>query len=125
MPLKVEFLYSTKPALTEKQNINPSAVLFLSRLTRIASERPNQFDLTLFVTNQEYQKIKDPQALGWFHDRRISEVDLLAALGLDVNMRAKTVCYVCGPPKMTDQTVAFLGRQGGMDMERVFCEKWW
>jgi NAD(P)H-flavin reductase len=125
MPPEIEFLYSTKPQLTGKHNIKPSTILFLSRLTSIASKRPGQLELTLFLTNQKYKKIKDPQTLGWFHDRRIQEADLLHALGKDVSLRAKTVCYVCGPPTMTDGVVGFLARQEGMSEERVFCEKWW
>ena len=39
--------------------------------------------------------------------------------------REGTVCYVCGPQKMTDEVVEFLGRQVGMAPGRVLCEKWW
>lgn len=35
-----------------------------------------------------------------------------------------TVCYVCGPPWMTDGVVGVLGRLLGGE-ERVFYEKWW
>jgi NAD(P)H-flavin reductase len=122
---KVEFLYSTKPPLTDKHNIKPSSILFLSRLTEVASKRPDQVECTVFLTNQKYKKIKDPQALGWFHDRRIKEADLLHALGADLDVRRRTLCYVCGPPKMTDDIVSWFAQQEGLSTERVLCEKWW
>ncbi|KAK8200844.1 hypothetical protein M8818_006161 [Zalaria obscura] len=55
---------------------------------------------------------------------RITERDLWNALG-PVEGREKTVCYVCGPPQMTDGFVGVLKRQEGMDARRVLCEKWW
>lgn len=64
--------------------------------------------------------------------RRITESDLVRALdGYRESLygaehdRQGTVCYVCGPQKMTDQFVDFLGKQPGMAKERVLCEKWW
>ena len=61
--------------------------------------------------------------------RRIQTSDLVQALdGLNEgpqNDRSRTVCYVCGPPAMTDEFVAYLARQPGMGEERVLCEKWW
>ena len=64
--------------------------------------------------------------------RRITERDLSGALdgwrkpvyGPEHD-RQGTVCYVCGPPRMTDEFVAFLSRQEGMSEQRVLCEKWW
>ncbi|KIW02583.1 uncharacterized protein PV09_06033 [Verruconis gallopava] len=122
---EIHFLYSTKPPLTEKQNIDPGKILFLSRLTEMAGQHPDRLDLTLFLTCREYKKIKDPQTLGWFHDRRIEETDLRHALGENVSERSGTVVYVCGPPKMTDEIVAWFGKQDGLSDERIFCEKWW
>ena len=122
MPPNVEFLYSTKAPLARKNNIHPQHILFLPRLTAITAERPGQFELTLFVTGDEYKKIKDPQALGWFHTRRIEEADLIHALGAE---RDETVVYICGPPGLTDELVEWFGKQEGMSSDRVFCEKWW
>lgn len=125
IPSQVEFLYSTCPPLTDKHNVKPSSILFLPRLTSIAEQHLSQVELTLFLTNKKYKKIKDPQALGWFHDRRMAEADWRHALGSDVGVREGTVVYVCGPPGMTDEVVEWFGRQEGMDRGRVFCEKWW
>ena len=60
--------------------------------------------------------------------RRLAEDDLVRALdgyGKQASDRSSTVCYVCGPPQMTDETVALLRKQPGMAEERVLCEKWW
>ncbi|CAK1354245.1 unnamed protein product [Cercospora beticola] len=65
--------------------------------------------------------------------RRFKEEDLVRAVdgyrqesvfGLQ-HERSGTVCYVCGPPKMTDEVVDFLKGLEGMDERRVLCEKWW
>lgn len=64
--------------------------------------------------------------------RRVEHSDLVRALdGYSDHIygskfdRSGTVCYVCGPPQFTDESVAFLKRQSGMADERVLCEKWW
>lgn len=64
--------------------------------------------------------------------RRLSKEDLPPLLdgytqetGVQDRDRSGTVCYVCGPPNMTDDLVSFLSRQPGMAQERVLCEKWW
>lgn len=68
------------------------------------------------------------------HPRRINEEDLRGAvLGDDkskseVVAKRSTVCYVCGPPDMTDHVVGLLKgilAGAGDEKERVFYEKWW
>ena len=86
--------------------------------------------LGLFVTDTggdgftEYGKLPNKTYL-----RRIKTSDLVQALdgysSGSQSDRSRTVCYVCGPPKMTDEFVAFLVQQPGMAGERVLCEKWW
>lgn len=56
---------------------------------------------------------------------RITNADLEAALGHDIEIRKSTVCYICGPPRTTDQFVEYLKGREGMDEKRVLCEKWW
>src|SRR5207245_2381472 len=56
--------------------------------------------------------------------RRIEYGDLLDCLGPEEE-RKKTVVYVCGPPRMTDEFVNVLGEALGMENRRVLCEKWW
>lgn len=64
--------------------------------------------------------------------RRIGEADLVRALdgykqspyGAEHD-RQRTVCYVCGPPTMTDEVVEFMRHQPRMADDRVLCEKWW
>lgn len=57
------------------------------------------------------------------YDRRITVEDLYIVIGDGKDERAKTACYVCGPPKMTDELVETLKRVTGNEM--IFCEKWW
>jgi predicted ferric reductase len=121
MPPKVEFLYSTK---VSHQKLDANRILFLPRLCSIQSSWPKNIDLTLFITG-DFKRMRNPEELPWHYTRRIEKPDLLTSLGEDVEQRKRTVCYVCGPPRMTDEFVEFLAGQEGMEAERVFCEKWW
>ena len=58
------------------------------------------------------------------NDRRMTEADLLDALG-PIDERHGVVAYVCGPPAMTDWAVDTLKVAEGMEAARIFCEKWW
>jgi hypothetical protein len=61
--------------------------------------------------------------------RRVANADIVQAIDgyrqSSQDCRSRTLCYVCGPPRMTDEFVDFLGQQPGMAKERVLCEKWW
>lgn len=100
-----------------------------------ATADQNNVSLSLFLTNLgdgDQGPIEHGRLPNRTFGRRISDLDLTQALdgyrkplyggGYD---RQGTVCYVCGPPKMTDEFVAFLQNQEGMTQERVRCEKWW
>lgn len=68
-------------------------------------------------------------------NRRISAVadlrETIIGLGEDVDSKKGangTVCYVCGPPAMTDEFVEVLERLlqvHGDSRKRVYYEKWW
>ena len=61
--------------------------------------------------------------------RRVANADIVQAIDgyqqSSQDRRSRTLCYVCGPPRMTDEFVDLLGQQPGMAKERVLCEKWW
>ena len=144
--LSIHFLYSSRvPALPSisssesspngSQNVNQEAlnrILFLPRLRQIVqrscpdyslSDRQRQVPprfriyLSLFLTNlTSFQDVALPDM--WIRSRRILEEDLVAPAA-----DPDTVCYVCGPPLMTDNFVDVLGRIVGA--ERVFHERWW
>ncbi|GMF69466.1 unnamed protein product [Aspergillus oryzae] len=61
------------------------------------------------------------------HSRRVSQDDLRTALtGPNGDIKPEeTVCYMCGPPAMTDEFVAALRGLMGDGSDRVFFEKWW
>ena len=125
-PKEIVFLYSSKvpssSSSSDKDAEKESAILFVPRLTDLATKH-TELDLTLFLTGKSAEKkIVHPESLGWFHHRRIEAQDLEAALGEDG--REETVVYVCGPPAMTDELVGWFEKQKGLE-GRVFCEKWW
>lgn len=122
MPAVVHFLYVTRVRST----YTTRNVLFLGDLLHIATARPNQFKLHLFFSGHPSRVLME-EALPRerFEPRRLLDGDVLGLLGDDINERKKTVCYICGPPLLTDHLVGLLKEQEGISEERVMCEKWW
>lgn len=100
-----------------------------------AADEPSNVTLSLFLTGptgyEHGEKVEHGKLPNRTWARRMGDRDLVGALdgwrggneaGED---REGTVCYVCGPQKMTDEVVEILGRQEGMEKGRVLCEKWW
>jgi hypothetical protein len=131
---EVHFLYSTRlPPSKDSSNSQEALdqILFLPRLREIIhSHAPCgrlNISLDLFLTNlSEYPDLQTtpPQDMK-IHDRRVTSDDLkTAVIGSSGDKTGSgTVCYVCGPPPMTDEFVDTL--RGMIGEERVFCEKWW
>lgn len=125
-PREIHFLYGTK---TDSE-MDPQRILFLPRLTDLVGiESDPKVTLRLFLTGIGSEgPIEHGKLPNKTFARRLSKDDLMKAIdgyGAQGSDRSATVCYVCGPAKMTDETVAFLQKQSGMDEERVLCEKWW
>ena len=119
-PPKVTFFYATKvPEI--QQAVEARDVLFLQDLLDIQKRFAKVFSVKPFLTG-ELEKRHLSRELEQFDKRRFTEKDLLYALGEDLK---STVCYICGPPAMTDEFVSFLTSREGMDTQRVLCEKWW
>ncbi|KAE8351933.1 hypothetical protein BDV28DRAFT_136113 [Aspergillus coremiiformis] len=137
-PFNIHFLYSTKlPVTISQQPIASSEsilnqILFLSRLRHIIRSQSQshrlRITLALFVTNlhDASAPLEQPTDLT-IHTQRINQDDLRTALnGPNGNIEPEeTVCYMCGPPAMTDEVVATLRGLMGDGSERVFFEKWW
>lgn len=127
-PREIHFVYGTK---TDSE-LDPQRILFLPRLMDLAAAvAETKVTLRLFLTGTgtesevpvEHGKLPNKTFL-----RRMAQSDLVQAIdgySDEGNDRSSTVCYVCGPAKMTDETVAFLQEQHGMEAKRVLCEKWW
>lgn len=127
-PREIHFVYGTK---TDSE-MDPQRILFLPRLMDlVAAEADPRVTLRLFLTGTgaqsrepiEHGKLPNNTSLG-----RMTQSDLIKAIdgyGPEGKDRSSTVCYVCGPPRMTDETVGFLNKQPGMSSDRVLCEKWW
>ena len=130
LPPHIQFLYTTKPA-----SANTDEILFLPRLRALFSSRhSSERRLDLYLTTSTAPSLSlssavigtgngSPNAVST-HNRRITHHDLLSALG-PVEARQGVVAYVCGPPNMTDEFVDVLRKAEGMDERRVLCEKWW
>lgn len=123
-PSSIRFVYATK---VEEGPIDGDRILFLSRLTELvkAANHPG-VRLDLYLTGCSQSDVDKGRNLpAQAHVGRITDADLDAALGDDMAGRTSTVCYVCGPPRMTDTFVETLATRDGMDRDRVLCEKWW
>lgn len=129
-PPEIHFVYTTRT----DPDLDPQKILFLPRLMDlVAAAADSNVTLTCFLTGLGDEGIiehgKYPNRT---YGRRITGTDLLRAIdGERPNMfgvehdRKRILSYVCGPPAMTDEFVAFLRKQTGMSEDRVLCEKWW
>lgn len=121
MPSKVHFIYSSKVG----KEHTAGQVLSLQRLVDISQTRGGQLELHLFFTGgSEVQYIQEAPYRGIAQSRRLKSNDLEPLLE-NVETNKSTICYVCGPPAMTDELVDFLQNQPGLEQARVLCEKWW
>lgn len=121
MPEEVRFLYTLRQPEPQDQ------VLFLSRLRAIAQTVAGiQFRLQLYLTGgiSPFSLEIEGTSRTTAQHRRVTHDDLIEAIGKPED-RAGVVCYVCGPPAMTDEFVEVLRHAEGMEEERVLCEKWW
>lgn len=135
-PLNIHFFYSTRLPQGHNSAITDTAldqILFLPRLRQILRSQLQaqrlRISLDLFLTDlaPSGDLPESPSDLV-IHPRRLSERDLrLAVKGADETLDPRdTVCYVCGPPQMTDEMVELLkGILGVGGEQRVFFEKWW
>ncbi|KAF9883150.1 hypothetical protein FE257_004035 [Aspergillus nanangensis] len=130
-PCNIHFLYSCK---APEENTALEQVLFLSRIRQIirshAESQRLRISLDLYLTNLPAGSSSLPEESPsdlTIHPRRINRGDLQMALsGSDGRIHPdKTVCYMCGPPRMTDEFVGVMQELLGQNKERVFFEKWW
>jgi len=129
MPREVHFLYTTKPPPAANSKLKAKEILFLDRLMALAassSTAKSSIHLQLYLTDDSGTKAEFelPSFPGVIHHRRIARADLAAAAG-SPSEAERTVMYVCGPARMTDEFVEFLRGVEGMNERRVLCEKWW
>ncbi|OKL60242.1 hypothetical protein UA08_04816 [Talaromyces atroroseus] len=152
-PLNIDFLYTTRLPTNNKTSPQQhdgsilEQILFLPRLRNIAQRLTNanhpsniKLTLNLFLTNtSSSSSSSSPPATDFLansnnsrtirvHNRRINKDDLNNATasqrdGDGKSVAEDTVCYVCGPPPMTDEFVQYLETLVGK--ERVLYEKWW
>src|ERR1700753_483719 len=100
---EIIFFYSTKAS--DARPLNMDGILFLPRLTELESIPEHRIALRLFITPSDAFAPSDVQGqFPKFHSRRLTNTDLAEALAKDGE---RTICYVCGPPIMTDEMVGF------------------
>ncbi|EEH45430.1 uncharacterized protein PADG_01580 [Paracoccidioides brasiliensis Pb18] len=145
----VNLLYSTRLPTTPKEGEDISnhldQILFFPRLRNILNsqrhlrqqqrEQTPVFHLHLYITNLPNTPYVPPEDIS-LHNYRITMADLhkvirgeQTAAGNEYSSRGeRTVCYICGPPGMTDEFVAGAEEIIGTGEEgekRIFYEKWW
>lgn len=129
-PREMHFIYATKAY----PDLDRQKILFLPRLMDlVAAAADSNVSLGCYLTGLgEEGLIEHGQLPNRTYGRRLQGEDLVKALdGYGTNTfgadhgRKGTVAYVCGPPRFTDEYVAFLQKQEGMSDDRVLCEKWW
>ncbi|KAL4896738.1 hypothetical protein BDV59DRAFT_171361 [Aspergillus ambiguus] len=132
-PCNIHFLYSSKLPREGSSESPMEQVPFLSRLRQImrshSTSQRLQISLDLFLTglSPESPVLREPPLDITVHPRRISHNDLqLALAGPEGTFRPEeTLCYMCGPPKMTDEFIPIIQNSLGQKKEHVFWEKWW
>jgi ferredoxin-NADP reductase len=125
VPKDVRVLYTSRRSKDEQGE--GERILFEERLRGLAEKWKQDQNVNWTYTLFETQKPSSQPEVAeqtMKQYRRITEKDLLEAIGPE-EQRSNTVVYVCGAPQMTDEFVAFLQNQPGMDEKRVLCEKWW
>ncbi|KAH8887196.1 hypothetical protein GQ53DRAFT_615988, partial [Thozetella sp. PMI_491] len=98
MPQEVHFLYTSRT----KGYYTISNVLALESLLKIRKARPGQFHLYLFCSGHPSRSLmEDAVPRERFEPRRVLERDLLKIFGNE-EVKLSTICYICGPPQMTE-----------------------
>jgi NAD(P)H-flavin reductase len=132
--LNIHILYSSKLPESTTPETALDQILFLRRLREIVRSQ-SQFQrlriaLDLFLSNLQDQSsplLHQPPEDLTIHPRRINRDDLSRTVtGTDSKYSSdNTVCYVCGPPQMTDEVVDIVTELLNGRKDRVFFEKWW
>ncbi|KAJ0420087.1 hypothetical protein BJY00DRAFT_313309 [Aspergillus carlsbadensis] len=132
--LHIHILYSSKLPHDATPETALDQIPFLPRLHEIVRSRTQsqrlRITLDLFLTNNHdtssaitTQPLQDLT----IQSRRISRDDLQKSVtGRDSHFKPEeTVCYVCGPPQMTDEVVDILGDLLEGQKNGIYFEKWW
>ncbi|KAK1820549.1 hypothetical protein LTR12_004997 [Friedmanniomyces endolithicus] len=123
-PKEIHFIYTTRVP-PSSGDIDPQTILFLPRLMDLvaAIADPTNITLSVFLTGATAEGaatddrgiIEHGKLPNRTFGRRVTEADLVRAIdGYRTPVfgtkhdRQGTVCYVCGPPRMTDEIVGFL-----------------
>jgi len=127
----IKFLYSVRDPGSPRKT---DEILFLNRLHESIKKLGTKGQLSLYLTSSRDDETKagevilssrdQPDGRLKFERRRITEEDLLGAIG-PIEERKDTVCYICGVPTMTDVLVKKVQNAEGTDPRHVLYERWW
>ncbi|KAL3464697.1 hypothetical protein BJX64DRAFT_286180 [Aspergillus heterothallicus] len=131
--LNIHVLYSSKLPEDATPQTALDQIPFLPRLREIVRSQTQSHRLRitveLFLTNNHDQSSALPaqhQDLT-IQSRRINRDDLRRTVSGPKSQFSpdETVCYVCGPPQMTDEVVETLCDLLNGQKDRIYFEKWW
>lgn len=119
MPEEVHFLFTT----TVKSSHNVSNVLALEKLLKLSNECPNRFRLYLFLSGHVSRTLMEgAMPRQRFEPRKMLDGDVIGAFG-NAELKASTVCYICGPLQMTDHFARLVQVQVGLEPDQVFYQE--
>ncbi|KAK5599310.1 Oxidoreductase NAD-binding domain-containing protein 1 [Crenichthys baileyi] len=96
---------------------NTQELLFKSSIIEKCGEFPNKLSCNFHVTQQRAEV--EPHLQPFVKGGRISEEELQANVDPQ-----RTLCYLCGPPPMTEAISKTL-MDLGLPKDRILFEKWW
>jgi hypothetical protein len=116
----VHFLYTSKV----NGNYDVSNVLGLQRLLNFSTQYPGEFHLHLFFSGHPGRILMEGAVPRHrFEPRIVLDSDVIDALS-SMDSAGRTLCYVSGPPEMTDHFAPLLREEVGPQNTYVLSEKW-
>ncbi|KAJ9618113.1 hypothetical protein H2203_009294, partial [Taxawa tesnikishii (nom. ined.)] len=123
LPEEVHFLFTAH--VTSTQTV--AHILGLGRLLAIRTACPDVIHLSLFFSGHPSRALMDmavPRER--FEPRRMLRGDVLDAFAIrnaDAAIQSAAVCYICGPPQMTQYFMDVVREQVGTQADPVLYEK--
>ncbi|XP_076865478.1 oxidoreductase NAD-binding domain-containing protein 1 [Brachyhypopomus gauderio] len=96
---------------------NTRELLFKNNIIEVCEEFPDKFSCSFHVTQQDFEMEQNLQP--YTTSGRISQEVLRHHVDPE-----STLCYLCGPPPMTESVSRHL-QSLGLSEDRILFEKWW
>jgi hypothetical protein len=116
----IHFLYTSKV----NGNYDVSNILGLRRLLDLSTRYPGEFNLHLFFSGHPGRVLMEGAVPRHrFEPRIVLDSDMKDALS-SMEPAGRILCYVSGPPEMTDHFAPLLREEVGTENTYVLSEKW-